>query len=141
MSPKVLKVEKEEKGDTVIYKRVVQDEIIGKIHQLIMVTKNEAVRRSWSAWGYAEKRLKRIKTKDGREGIDVIWGNEGEGRSDWYWCIIVPPDSFQIDRLFESIRDLERFDTIIVHLHNEILTKNVNRRVEHDLSFLLSLKE
>jgi hypothetical protein len=138
MSPKIVDIEREEKGDYIRIKRILSDEILGKIHQVLILTKDKAVRRTWSAWGYGETRLQKITVKDGKPALDVVWGHEGEGRSDWYWAIIVPPDPHQIDRVLSFIKDYETFETVIERLHEKILSKNRNKRIDADLSFVIS---
>ena len=72
MSPKILEVKKEEKDGVVRYTRIVKDEILGKIRQVLTIATNEIVLRSWSAWGYGEKRLTRVKLLKPYKGIDTI---------------------------------------------------------------------
>ena len=140
MSPKILSVRKEENDAKVVIRRKLVDEILGHIDQELVLTKakDRATRRTWFAMHFGETEIRRIKTKDGKDAIDVVWGSQGEGRSDWYWTIIVPPDSRQIDRLFSEIKDYETFEKIISRLHSQCLSKNVNKRVDCDLSFLFS---
>jgi hypothetical protein len=136
MSPKVIELKEENKDGAKIIRRTL-DEILGKVEQELVITKDKITRRTWFARHYNEIVLKRIKTKDGKEALDVVWGHQGEGRSDWYWCTIVPPDQRQIDLLFSAIKDHETYGKIISRLHDQCLSKNVNKRVECDLSFLL----
>ncbi len=136
---KVVSVKREEKNDVVILRRTLIDEVLGKVEQELVITKDKITRRTWFTRHYSETSLKRIKTKDGKNGIDVVWGHEGEGRSDWYWTIIVPPDPQQIDLLFNAIKDHETYGKIISQLHNQCLSKNVNKRVECDIAPLLNM--
>jgi len=136
MSPKVLETKREEKDGNVIMWRTLLDEILGRVRQQLVITRDAVVHRSWVAMHYSERSLRKMKTKDGKDAVDVVWGHEGEGRSDWYWTIIVPADPSQIERLFSSIKDFETFGEVFVRLHDGCLSKNVNKRAECDLSFL-----
>jgi hypothetical protein len=131
---KVLSQEKEEKDGMIVINRVVLDEVFGRIKQRLVITRNEVVYRSWFDRHYSEISLRRMKTRDGRDAVDVVWGHEGEGRSDWYWTIIIAD---QIDQLFDIIRDYDTFKDVISRLYDGCLAKNVNKRVECNISALI----
>jgi hypothetical protein len=139
--PKILSEKKEEKNGMLVIERIVQDEVLGRVVQRLIVAKDQAVHRSWSGRLYSEVSMRRIKVKDGRDAIDIIWGSEGEGRSDWYWVIIVPPDPQQIERLFEAVRDYDAFKNVFAKLYDACISKNVNKRVECDLSAIFINRE
>jgi hypothetical protein len=136
MGPRILSTNEENRDDVKIIRRTLLDEILGQVKQELVITKDKVVHRTWFARHYNETALKRIKAKDGRDAVDVVWGHEGEGRSDFSWCIIVPPDPQQIDQLFSAVKDHETYGKIMRLLHDQCLAKNVNKRVECDLSFL-----
>ena len=136
MGPRILSTNEENRDGVKIIRRALIDEILGQVKQELAITKDRVVHRTWFARHYGETEIRRIKTRDGKDAIDVVWGHEGEGKSDWYWCIIVPPDPQQIDRLFSAVKDHETYGKIMSLLHDQCLSKNVNKRVECDLSFL-----
>jgi hypothetical protein len=141
MSPKILETKKEEKGDVVKHTRIVKDEILGKIRQVLTIAPGEIVLRRWGGWGYGESRLRRVKLLKPYKGIDTIlaydYGYEGEGHNHWRGVDIVPKDSSHVDMLMSKIRDFESFENVLECLHNtcrEISTHNV---VECDISACL----
>ncbi|MCI4409966.1 MAG: hypothetical protein JHC26_12805 [Thermofilum sp.] len=144
MSPKVLSVRKEENDAKIIIRREVLDEIFGHIDQELVLTKakDRITSRTWFgsrlAMHYGETEIRRIKTRDGKDAIDVVWGSQGEGHSDWHWCIIVPFDPRQIDLLFDTVKDYETYWKIKSRLYSGCLSRNIDKRVECDLSFLFS---
>jgi hypothetical protein len=131
---RVISVAREEKDGVVVIRRTLLDEVFGRVEQALVVAEDGVARRTWFDRHYSEVSLKRVKTRDGRDAVDVVWGHEGEGMSNWYWTIIVPPDPQQIEQLFSAVRDHETFEEIISYLHSNCLAKNVNKVAECDIA-------
>jgi len=135
MGPRILSTNEENRDGVKIIRRTLLDEILGQVKQELVLSQNKIAHRTWFTGHYGETEIRRIKTRDGKDAIDVTWGHQGEGKSDWFWCIILP-DPQQIDQLFSAVKDHETYGKIMRLLHDQCLAKNVNKRVECDLSFL-----
>jgi hypothetical protein len=141
MTPKIISETKKEQPGKTIIERIVRDEILGKIRQVLTITHEEITLRSWSAWGYKETTLKKVKLVRPYKGIDVVlaydYGYEGEGRSHWRGVDIVSRDPSHVDMLLRKIVDFDTFANTLECLRKvcrEISTHNV---VECDISACL----
>ena len=62
MSPKVLETKREERDGNVIMWRTLLDEILGRVRQQLVITRDAVVHRSWFAMHYSERSLRKMKT-------------------------------------------------------------------------------
>jgi hypothetical protein len=138
MSPKIITEEKTEENGIIKIKRIVKDEIIGEIKLVLTITKNQVMLRRWSAWGYGETTLRRVKLLKPYKGIDVVleyvYGFEGEGRNHWRGVDIVPRDPSHVDRLLAKIKDFDTFSQAINCLHNKCRGISTHNVIECDIS-------
>jgi hypothetical protein len=141
MSPKIISIKETEKDGKKIIERVVKDEILGNIRQVISIAPGEVVLRRWSAWGYAEKRLKKITLTRPYKRIDTIlafdYGFEGEGRSHWRGVDIVPKNPSHVDALMTKIKDFDTFSQVISCLHDKCKDISTHNVVECDITACL----
>jgi hypothetical protein len=138
MSPKILSEEKREENGIIKMKRIIKDEILGNIELVLTITPHEVSLKRWSAWGYGEKRLRRVELLKPYKGVNVVlaydYGFEGEGHSHWRGVDIVPRDPSHVDRLLSQIRDFDTFADTLSCLNNVCKGISTHNVVECDIS-------
>lgn len=138
MSPKILNEKRTQENDTIKIERIVKDEILGNIKLVLTITKNQVMLRSWSAWGYSERRLRRVKLLKPYKGIDVVlaydYGFEGEGHNHWRGVDIVPHDPSHVDMVLSKINDFDTFANTLSCLNNVCKGISTHNVVECDIS-------
>ncbi len=138
MSPKILEVKREEKDDVVKITRIVKDEILGKIRQVLIIAPGEVVFRKWYSRYYGESRLRRVKLQKPYKGIDVVlaydYGFQGEGHYDWRGVDIVPRSNEDVDKLLGKIKDFDTFADTLECLHKTCKDMSYINVVECDVS-------
>ena len=138
MSPKILSEERREENGIIKIKRIVKDEILGDIKLLLTIMPHEVSLRRWSAWGYREVTLRRIRLIKPYKGIDTIlaydYGFEGEGHSHWRGVDIVPRDPSHVDMVLSKIKDFDTFANTLSCLNNACKGISTHNVVECDIS-------
>ncbi len=138
MSPKIISVEKTEKNGIVEIRRIVKDEILGTIEQLLIITPQEVSLRKWYGRHYGETTLKRVKLSKQYKGIDVILtltrGFEGEGNNWWRSVDIVPRSNEDVDKLLGKIKDFDTYADVLSCLQNTCRDMSYINVVECDVS-------
>ncbi len=141
MSPKIISVKREEKDDVVKITRIVKDEILGTIRQVLTITPQEIVLRRWGGWGYGERRLRRVQLTRPYKGINIIlaydYGFQGEGHYDWRGVDIVPRSNEDVDKLLAKVRDFDTFADTLECLHKTCKDMSYINVVECDISACL----
>ncbi len=141
MSPKIISVEKTEENGIIKIKRIVKDEILGTIRQVLTITPQEIVLRRWGGWGYGETRLRRVQLTRPYKGINIIlaydYGFQGEGHYDWRGVDIVPRDPSHVDMLLGKIKDFDTFADTLECLHKTCKDMSYINVVECDISACL----
>jgi hypothetical protein len=141
MSPKLVSIKETEKDGKKTIERIVKDEILGNIKSVLIIKHEEIVLRTWSAWGYREKRLRKVKLRQPYKGVDTVlaydYGFEGEGRNHWRGVDIVPRDPSHVGMLLSRIVDFDTFTNVLECLHNTCRKINTHNIVECDISACL----
>jgi hypothetical protein len=141
MSPKIISIKETEKDGKKIIERIVKDEVAGNIRQVLTIAPGEVVLRRWSAWGYGEKRLKKVTLTRPYKGISVIlsydYGFEGEGRSHWCGVDIVSRNNEDVDKLLSKIKDFDTFTDTLECLYRVCKAMSYVNVVECDITACL----
>ena len=138
MSPKIISVKREEKDGVIKITRIVKDEILGTIRQVLTITPQEITLRRWGGWGYGEDRLRRVQLKRPYKNINVVlaydYGFEGEGHYNWRGVDIVPRDPNHVDALMAKIKDFDSFENALECLYRVCREISTHKVVECDIS-------
>jgi hypothetical protein len=141
MLPKVISIKEDKKDGEKTIIRTVKDEILGIIKSVLIIKHEEIVLRTWSAWGYREKRLRKVKLRQPYKGVDTVlaydYGFEGGGFNNWRGVDIVPRDPSHVDMLLSKIVDFDTFANVLECLRNTCRKISTHNIVECDISACL----
>jgi len=119
---KIVSVEKQEKDGVTVWRRVLKDEIWGKINQVLIINPSREVSlRSWMDRHYWETTLRRVQLAEpvrvGDREVGVVLeytrGHEGEGNNHWRTVTLVFRDENHVDALLSRIVDFDTYERTI----------------------------